>query len=65
MKYRLLGRTGLFVYEICLSELTYGGKGRWAPIGKLGLSNVEWQLGRHSARTCIQCTANFFIVSPR
>ena len=64
MKYRLLGRTGLFVLEICLGTMTYGGKGRWAPSGKLGLSKVELQLGRHSARTCIQCTANFFTVCP-
>jgi aryl-alcohol dehydrogenase-like predicted oxidoreductase len=44
MRYRLLGRSGLFVSEICLGTMTYGGKGRWAPIGKLGLPDVEAQL---------------------
>jgi hypothetical protein len=27
MRYRLLGRTGLYVSEICLGTMTYGGKG--------------------------------------
>ena len=37
MRYRLLGRTGLFVSEICLGAMTYGGKGRWEVVGRLGL----------------------------
>jgi aryl-alcohol dehydrogenase-like predicted oxidoreductase len=44
MNYRLLGRTGLYVSDICLGTMTYGGKGRWAPIGKLGLSEVQSQI---------------------
>jgi aryl-alcohol dehydrogenase-like predicted oxidoreductase len=44
MRYRLLGRTGLLVSEICLGTMTYGGKGRWQPIGQLGLSEVEGQI---------------------
>jgi aryl-alcohol dehydrogenase-like predicted oxidoreductase len=44
MRYRLLGRTGLFVSEICLGAMTYGGKGRWAPIGRLGLPEVQAQI---------------------
>ena len=44
MHYRLLGRTGLFVSDICLGTMTYGGKGRWAPIGKLGLPEVQSQI---------------------
>ena len=44
MRYRLLGRTGLFVSEICLGTMTYGGKGRWQPIGQLGLADVEAQV---------------------
>ncbi|MBL8533956.1 MAG: aldo/keto reductase [Betaproteobacteria bacterium] len=44
MRYRLLGRTGLFVSEVCLGTMTYGGKGRWAPIGKLGLDDAKAQL---------------------
>lgn len=27
MRYRLLGRAGLYVSEICLGTMTYGGKG--------------------------------------
>ncbi len=45
MRYRLLGRSGLLVSEICLGTMTYGGKGRWAPIGQLGLADVESQIG--------------------
>ena len=34
MRYRLLGRTGLYVSEICLGTMTYGGKGRWEVVGQ-------------------------------
>ena len=44
MRYRLLGRTGLYVSEICLGTMTYGGKGRWAPIGKLGVTDAQAQI---------------------
>jgi aryl-alcohol dehydrogenase-like predicted oxidoreductase len=44
MRYRLLGRTGLYVSEICLGTMTYVGKGRWAPIGKLGLDDAQAQI---------------------
>ena len=44
MRYRVLGRSGLLVSEICLGMMTYGGKGRWAPIGQLGLADVESQI---------------------
>lgn len=44
MNYRPLGRTGLLVSEICLGTMTYGGKGRWQPIGQLGATDVEAQL---------------------
>lgn len=54
MRYRLLGRTGLYVSEICLGTMTYGGKGRWAPIGKLGLADVEAQI-----RTAVDAGVNF------
>ncbi len=36
MKYRLLGRTGLFVSEICLGTMTFGGRGVYQQIGQLG-----------------------------
>jgi aryl-alcohol dehydrogenase-like predicted oxidoreductase len=35
MKYRPLGRTGLYVSELCLGTMTFGGKGYWQAIGKL------------------------------
>ncbi|HVY05285.1 MAG TPA: aldo/keto reductase [Burkholderiales bacterium] len=54
MRYRLLGRSGLLVSEICLGTMTYGGKGRWAPIGQLGLADVEGQI-----RTAIAAGVNF------
>ncbi|HTT37595.1 MAG TPA: aldo/keto reductase [Burkholderiales bacterium] len=44
MRYRLLGRTGLYVSEICLGTMTYGGKGRWAPVGRLGLPEAQAQI---------------------
>jgi aryl-alcohol dehydrogenase-like predicted oxidoreductase len=44
MRYRLLGRTGLYVSEICLGAMTYGGKGRWEPIGRLGVPDAQTQI---------------------
>jgi aryl-alcohol dehydrogenase-like predicted oxidoreductase len=44
MRYRLLGRTGLFVSEICLGAMTYGGKGRWEVVGRLGLADAQAQI---------------------
>ncbi|MGC4121616.1 MAG: aldo/keto reductase [Myxococcales bacterium] len=46
MKYKQLGGTGLFVSELCLGTMTYGGKGFWAVIGKLGSEAVASQLRR-------------------
>jgi aryl-alcohol dehydrogenase-like predicted oxidoreductase len=44
MRYRLLGRTGLYVSEICLGTMTWGGKGFWQVIGQLPLDDVKKQL---------------------
>jgi aryl-alcohol dehydrogenase-like predicted oxidoreductase len=33
MKYKTLGKTGLLVSELCLGTMTFGAKGRFAPIG--------------------------------
>lgn len=33
MKYNLLGKTGLWVSEICLGTMTFGAKGRFAAVG--------------------------------
>lgn len=44
MEYRPLGRTGLHVSTICLGTMTWGGKGFWEVIGKLGQDAVDEQL---------------------
>lgn len=36
MKYRLLGRTGLYVSEMCLGTMTFGDQGFWKVMGALG-----------------------------
>lgn len=45
MRYKPLGRTGLFVSEICLGTMTFGGKGFWEAIGKLDVKGVEELVG--------------------
>ncbi len=35
MQYKQLGRTGLFVSELCFGTMTFGGKGFWRAIGQL------------------------------
>ncbi len=35
MKYRILGKTGLFVSELCLGTMTFGGEGTWKVMGGL------------------------------
>jgi aryl-alcohol dehydrogenase-like predicted oxidoreductase len=45
MRYRPLGRTGLFVSELCLGTMTFGGKGFWEAIGKLTASEAEALIG--------------------
>jgi aryl-alcohol dehydrogenase-like predicted oxidoreductase len=45
MRYNLLGRTGLYVSELCLGAMTFGGKSFWEVIGKLGAKEVEGIIG--------------------
>ncbi len=46
MRYRSFGRTGLYVSEICLGAMTFGGgKGIWEAIGALGPAEVEALVG--------------------
>ena len=45
MRYHLLGRTGLYVSELCLGTMTFGGKGFWEVVGKLGQQEVDGIIG--------------------
>jgi aryl-alcohol dehydrogenase-like predicted oxidoreductase len=54
MEYRPLGRTGLHVSTICLGTMTWGGKGFWEVIGKVGQEAVDAQL-----RQAVEAGVNF------
>lgn len=41
MRYNLLGQTGLYVSEMCLGTMTFGGEGFWANIGRLQIDEVK------------------------
>lgn len=45
MRYRLFGRTGLYVSELCLGTMTFGGKGFWEVVGKLGAADAQALIG--------------------
>src|SRR5688572_4069479 len=45
MRFNPLGKTGLFVSELCLGTMTFGGKGFWEVVGKLGQSEAEALVG--------------------
>ena len=58
MKYNQLGRTGLFVSEICLGAMTFGGNadaGIWKAIGALEQAEVDGLVDRS-----IQSGVNFY-----
>lgn len=58
MKYKQLGRTGLYVSEICLGTMTFGGSeqaGMWRAIGSLQQSEVDAIVGR-----ALEAGVNFF-----
>ena len=47
MRHRMLGNTGLFVSELCLGTMTFGGDGgMWGQIGKLQQAEVDALVGR-------------------
>jgi aryl-alcohol dehydrogenase-like predicted oxidoreductase len=47
MRLNLLGRTGLFVSELCLGTMTFGGgEGMWRKIGALDQAEAERLVGR-------------------
>ncbi len=45
MRYNQLGKTGLFVSELCLGAMTFGGGGIWEAIGSLGTKEAETLIG--------------------
>ena len=47
MRYHPLGRTGLFVSELCLGTMTFGGSdGMWGKIGTLQQDDAERLIGQ-------------------
>ena len=47
MRMNKLGRTGLFVSELCLGTMTFGGgEGMWRQIGALDQCDAERLVGR-------------------
>lgn len=45
MRMKPLGRTGLFVSEICLGTMTFGGRGAFARVGELGQAEADALVG--------------------
>ncbi|HVY48082.1 MAG TPA: aldo/keto reductase [Minicystis sp.] len=54
MRYNPLGNTGLFVSELCLGAMTFGGKGFWRAIGELGDKETQELVG-----TALDAGVNF------
>ena len=46
MKYNQLGNTGMFVSEICLGTMTFGGDGFWKVVGELDQKNATGIVAR-------------------
>lgn len=55
MNYRMLGRTGLYVSELCFGAMTFGGEGFWKVVGAQGQSEADALVGR-----CLEAGINFF-----
>lgn len=56
MRYNLLGRTGLYVSELCLGTMTFGGVGEnWSKIGQLQQKDADALV-----RTALEAGINFF-----
>jgi aryl-alcohol dehydrogenase-like predicted oxidoreductase len=45
MRYRRFANTGLYVSELCLGTMTFGGKGFWTAIGQLTAAEAEAMIG--------------------
>jgi aryl-alcohol dehydrogenase-like predicted oxidoreductase len=46
MNYRQLGRTGLYVSELCFGAMTFGGEGFWKVVGTQGQAEADKLVGR-------------------
>lgn len=55
MRYHLLGRTGLYVSELCLGTMTFGGQGRWKVIG-----GMEQDAATDMVKQAFDAGVNFF-----
>jgi aryl-alcohol dehydrogenase-like predicted oxidoreductase len=55
MRYNSFGQTGLFVSELCLGAMTFGGRSYWKAMGELGAKEVETLVG-----TALDAGVNFF-----
>jgi aryl-alcohol dehydrogenase-like predicted oxidoreductase len=55
MRYNSFGQTGLFVSELCLGTMTFGGSSFWKAMGELGAKDVETLVG-----TALDAGVNFF-----
>jgi aryl-alcohol dehydrogenase-like predicted oxidoreductase len=55
MNYRMLGRTGLYVSELCFGAMTFGGEGFWKVVGTTGQSEADKLVARS-----LEAGINFF-----
>ena len=55
MKYNQFGNTGIYVSQLCLGAMTFGGKGFWEIIGHLGQGEATRLVDR-----CLDAGINFF-----
>ena len=55
MRYRRFGKTGLFVSELCLGTMTFGGRGFWEVVGKLAVADAS-----KLVKTAFDAGVNFF-----
>jgi aryl-alcohol dehydrogenase-like predicted oxidoreductase len=55
MRYRLFGRTGLYVSELCFGAMTFGGKGFWEVVGKTPQDEADRLVG-----VALDAGVNFF-----
>lgn len=54
MNYKILGDTGVYVSELCLGTMTFGGEGRWEAIGKQTQQEAD-----ELVKTAVEAGINF------